>query len=375
MRLAAYNVENLFERARVLNLATEGDEESRFAAARETLDAFAKLNLLLRKAFYTDDDKAEIVVLLTRLGLDRGDDGPFVTLRRNRGQLVRRSRGVVTVIAGGRGDWLGWLDLKPGEVNEIATQNTARVIRDVAADAMVVVEADNRVSLARFNAQLLPFVGGLPYENIMLIDGNDTRGIDVGLFTRDTVELEFVRSHVGDRDADGLIFSRDCPEYHLQLPSGDRLVLLANHLKSKGGVTAVSNALRRRQAVRIRAIYDGLRADGHTNVAVLGDLNDTPDSAPLAPLLAEGSTLKDISLHPKFVSDGRVGTFGNGNKGDRIDYILLSPALFARVTGGSYFRLGVWGGKNGDLFPHYPEITRAIHAASDHAAVVADLDL
>lgn len=375
MRLAAYNVENLFERARVLSLETpEGQSDQRFAAARDVLDAFGKLSALLAKPIYDVADKMEIVALMIRLGLSRVDEGPFVILRRNRGQLVRRAGGTLTVTAGGRFDWLGWLDLKPGPVNEIATRNTAQVIRDVAADALVVVEADHRVSLARFNAQLLA-AHNARYDSIMLIDGNDERGIDVGLLTRSGIVIEKLRSHVDDRTEVGPIYSRDCPEYHLKLPSGDRIALLANHFKSKGGNQAASNALRRAQAVRTRAIYEELRASGQTMVAVLGDLNDTPDSAPLAPLLADGSTLKDISLHPAFETDGRVGTFGNGAKGDKIDYILLSPALFARVSAAGYFRRGVWGGKNGTLFPHYPEMTRAEHAASDHAAVWVDLDL
>lgn len=45
-----------------------------------------------------------------------------------------------------------------------------------------------------------------------------------------------------------------------------------------------------------------------------------------------GTDLEDVSAHAKVVSDGRVGTFGNGTKGSKIDYILLSPALFARET-------------------------------------------
>jgi hypothetical protein len=37
--------------------------------------------------------------------------------------------------------------------------------------------------------------------------------------------------------------------------------------------------------------------------------------------------------------------------------------------------MGVWGGKNGTLFPHYPEITEAVEAASDHAAIWAEIDI
>jgi hypothetical protein len=37
--------------------------------------------------------------------------------------------------------------------------------------------------------------------------------------------------------------------------------------------------------------------------------------------------------------------------------------------------MGVWGGTKGTLFPHYPEITKAEEAASDHAAVWAEIDV
>ena len=60
---------------------------------------------------------------------------------------------------------------------------------------------------------------------------------------------------------------------------------------------------------------------------------------------------------------------------NKIDYVLLSPALFAKATGGQIFRMGVWGGTNGTLFPHFPEITKSIEAASDHAAITAEIDL
>lgn len=115
------------------------------------------------------------------------------------------------------------------------------------------------------------------------------------------------------------------------------------------------------------------RADGMDHVVIAGDLNDTPDSAPLAPLLANGSDLQDISAHPSFNDGGRPGTFANGTKGNKIDYILMSPALFAKVTAGGIDRRGVWGGKHGTLWPIFPEMTSAHQAASDHAAIWADV--
>src|SRR5262249_22719040 len=120
---------------------------------------------------------------------------------------------------------------------------------------------------------------------------------------------------------------------------------------------------------------DERRKSGLTHIAVVGDFNDVPASAPLAPLLGNGSNLRDVSTHPNFESDGRPGTFANGTASEKIDYILLSPELFATVKHAAVFRKGVWGGKNGTLFPHFPEMTKAIHAASDHAAIFADLSI
>ena len=223
---------------------------------------------------------------------------------------------------------------------------------------------------------MLGGVGGRPYDHVMLIDGNDERGIDVGLMTRSTASIESVRSHVDDRQGAEPIFSRDCPEFHLRLTSGERLVVLANHLKSKGyGTPAQSNAKREAQARRVREIYDRVRGEGIDHVVIAGDFNDTPDSAPLSSLLGSSSDLKDISAHGAFDDGGRPGTYANGTKGSKIDYILLSPALFERVTAGGIDRRGVWGGKNCTLWPHFPEITKATEAASDHAAIWADLDL
>ena len=45
------------------------------------------------------------------------------------------------------------------------------------------------------------------------------------------------------------------------------------------------------------------------------------------------------------------------------------------MIGGGVFRKGVWGGVNGDLFPHYDSISKAAEAASDHAAIWGEFDV
>jgi endonuclease/exonuclease/phosphatase family metal-dependent hydrolase len=370
MRLATYNVENLFTRARALNLAT-------WAEGAGILEAYSEVSRIFEHDSYSEADQARILELLAVLGLDRKDEGRFAILRKNRGELLKRSMiGGTKLVARGRADWIGWVELRTEIVNEQATRNTAQVVRDLGADVLAVCEAEGRSALLQFSRGLVPQVGGEPYEHVMLIDGNDERGIDVGILSRPEYPIVWMRSHVDDKaDGGSLVFSRDCAEYLVWTPSGQRLWMLVNHFKSKGyGKQEASDRRRMLQASTVRDIYQRLRAEGETLIAVCGDLNDMPGSDPLGPLLA-GTDLKDVSESPAFTSDGRAGTYGEGGARDKLDYLLASPELFARIRSAGVWRKGVWGGKSGTLWEIYPEMTRPEHAASDHAALWCDVEV
>jgi endonuclease/exonuclease/phosphatase family metal-dependent hydrolase len=368
MRIASFNVENLFSRARALDATT-------WDAGRPVLELQAEVNKILGQASYSDQDKVKIVELLDSLGLKGSDDGgKFALLRQNRGHLLtRHMNGEVEVIANGRDDWIGWVELKTSPVNVLSTRHTARVIGDVAPDILAVVEVESRPALKSFADVMLSDNGSGSFPHAMVIDGNDDRGIDVGVLLRDGYAIDHIRSHVDDKDARGTIFSRDCPEYAVTCPGGERVVALVNHLKSKGfGSQRENDAKRRRQAVRVAQVYKALQKAGESNIVIVGDFNDVPASAPLAPLLKQ-TDLKDISAHPSFDNGGRPGTFGNCTASNKIDYILLSPTLFSRVQAGGIFRKGAWGGTNGTLWEHYPGMTKKAEAASDHAAIWAEI--
>jgi endonuclease/exonuclease/phosphatase family metal-dependent hydrolase len=376
MIVGSFNVENLFRRPKVLNNET-------WAEGEPILEKFSAAQLLLEKAVYSAADKSKIAQMLGQFGLDKTDEGPFVILRRSRGQLVSRPRsGGLDVIATGRGDWIGWLELKREAVNEIATRNTARVIADVNADVLVVVEAEDRPALQRFNNDVFGTMQtktlgkkAWTYAHTMLIDGNDDRGIDVGLFAKDGFDIGIMRSHVDDVDKKGNpIFSRDCAEFVIRTPGGDEVLFLANHFKSKGyGKASDSDARRTAQAARVADIYEQHRAAGVTNVIVAGDLNDTPDSAPLKALVRD-TDLVDVSTLDNFADGGRTGTYGTGS--DKIDYLLCSPELINKVQRGGIFRTGVWHGpKVKNPWPMYDTLTKPEEGASDHAAIWTELDL
>jgi endonuclease/exonuclease/phosphatase family metal-dependent hydrolase len=370
MPLGVYNVENLFDRAKALNLST-------WEEGRPVLESFAKLNELLGQVTYSAGDRKKMAALMVEFGLEKSDTGPFVILRRNRGGLLKRPRtGGLEIIAGGRADWVGSLELRDEPINEHAMRNTARVLNDLEADVLGVVEAESRPVLSAFNREILAAIGGTPFRHVMVIDGNDERGIDVGLMARKGYPIGAMRSHVDDCTKDGAtIFSRDCPEFEITTPKGSRLIVMVNHLKSKGyGGKAASDAKRRTQAERVAEIYNDLAAQDVDYVAVIGDFNDTPGSEPLKPLI-EGTSLKDIFTHDAFDNGGYPGTFGACSALNKIDYMLLSPALFAKVKAGGVFRKGMWPGVRPRKWEAYEELKRPEDAASDHAALWVDLDL
>jgi hypothetical protein len=76
-------------------------------------------------------------------------------------------------------------------------------------------------------------------------------------------------------------------------------------------------------------------------------------------------------------SAAKLGTFAPCGLDNRLDYILLSRSLQPVFLGGEVFRMGVWGDRvtRPTGWDTYPEMTESVHQASDHAAVVVELDM
>lgn len=360
MRLAILNAENLFDRPKAMNLAdrSHGDQ---------ILEDFKVLNQLIDQKTYSPETKKQIAQIFAR-------QATYIKLNEMHGRLLTGSKDKIKVVANGRKDWIGCFELKEESVTEIATENTARVIRDLQADITCIVEAEDRPSLKDFNKTMLPLVKGKPFDHVMLVDGNDDRGIDVGVLVREPSRIVDIVSHVDDKDDKGIIFSRDCAEYVIETGSREKMLVMVNHFKAKDAHPNDSDNKRQRQADRVRQIYEE-RKKQFDLIAIVGDFNDSPDRPPLRSLMHDGCDLVEISSRPGFDDGGFPGTYMECTAANKIDYILMSPRLAAKVIGGGVERHGMWVGKNGKKFDHYKEVAKAIDAASDHAGLWAEFDL
>ncbi len=360
IKIGTFNLNNLFERPKVMEL--EGFSNT----GREVLNDVSKLNELLENTSYAGSVGEEIKRILTKYFLN-SDDNEFIRINQIREKLYSRKRdgSGLELKVNGRKDWLGWVELIKQTTNEISLENTARVVEATGVDILCTVEVDNRVALQRFNELLLRDFGG-KYPHVMVIDGNDERGIDVGLLSR--FPIVNMVSHVDDsyktsQNKEYKIFSRDCPEYRVKVDDAIVITILCNHLKSKGyGLPASSNAKRKRQANQIAKILNGFDLN-QDFVVVAGDFNDTPNSEPLTNLVNYPGLI-DVLNSP--LLNGPKWTYHTGN--DQIDYLLVSQALFNKLTSVQIERRGIFRRNN----ISFSEVTSKVTQASDHAAIWAE---
>jgi endonuclease/exonuclease/phosphatase family metal-dependent hydrolase len=232
--------------------------------------------------------------------------------------------------------------LAPAQV-ETKLDGVAAVLRRLDADVVLLQEVENQPLLRRLAARA-------GYPEARLLEGNDPRGIDVGLLSR--LPVLAYRGHGAETDDGGRpLWPRDAVE--AELAAGDRaLVLVGTHLSSH--LSDPAGARRSAQATRLRQLADEAAARRPTAVVLAGgDLNDPSGAPSLAPLLGDGAWRDATAGLPA----GQRWTWAGGAERAALDHLALRPSdapalLEAWVEGGA-----------------------DVAAASDHRPVVLDLEL
>lgn len=273
-------------------------------------------------------------------------------------------------------------DLVSYPLTEIQRNNTAQAILDSAPDMLAVQEVENLHTLRLFNDEYLDDY----FDRMVLIDGNDPRGIDVGLLLRAGFKGEIIdiRTHVDEPQkkgasvkrgsnafgylAGGALFSRDCLEVDVRA-GGKTLTLLINHLKAQDGGTA-SVARRKKQAARVKELAVSARGADKFPI-VLGDLNadyHRVKDGSLDPLVKDNSILAD-----PFSKEEWTHYYTSGKKVSRLDYILPDKRL--PVVSTHIVRKGLTKKCRQYIGERYPTVGLEHTEASDHCPVSVVLDV
>lgn len=254
-----------------------------------------------------------------------------------------------------------------------ATEKIRDRILAMDVDVLAVQEVENIDILKEFNRDEL---GGL-YDHVVLVEGNDPRLIDVAIMSK--LPLGAVASFqtaVHPSDPNKRVFGRDLMEVEVLNRSRTKRLFTVynNHLKSHfgddddGGQGKIKNDDRRKkQAETVREIV-ARRMRTNSRYIIAGDMNDAPDTAPLAPMLTiEGNALFNGLQNPT-----EIGVMKNEQPGEEpqstswthrfrptgqppehklFDQIWLSPALVSAFVGGFVGRRRNLGGDGSDHDP------------------------
>jgi predicted extracellular nuclease len=310
-------------------------------------------------------------------------------------------------------------------------QLTALAIAEMDADIVCLQEVDNIEALKAFEYGYLYRMMGAGYRQKYLIEGNDSRGIDVALMMREEtatgqpIELVDIKSHARVTYADldlfspeiaalgyvpgDKIFKRDCFEADLKI-GGVRFTLYIVHFKSMNGGRngqngrAATVAVRLAEASAVRKIVStrfGTSPQSRANYAICGDMNDYMEK-----LIISGDKRNGFVFTHAAEGGSALEAFGNGNfaenvvarrpENDRwthfhargpsdrhlcqLDYIWLSPHLASTnrkampeiIRAGQPYRTLFPPGQEVD---RYPRTGWDRPKASDHCPVVIELDL
>ena len=346
LRIATFNCENLFSRPKIFETSSGRSEE--------LLGFVEELNNELSKDVF---NQQRIKDLKEKLKY-------YISIQDIRGKHTT---------ATGADEWLGWIEFKRNPADEDAIDNVARVMHAVDADIIAMVEVENRPLLKEFHDQILfkKFYNEVPnkaYEHIFLIDGNDSRGIDVAVMSRKPVN--FLKSHINDKceylGKTVNTFSRDCLQVNIQINENSNLNLFVNHFKSMGYSDPrdpQSEIRRRGQSERVKEIIDQYDLD-HDLVAVVGDLNSPPEKNSMKPL-TEYSKIYNVNLD---LPESERGTYRYKTAKNQLDYIFVSNALKSKLQNVHIERRGTYT-RSG---PNFPTVVSRKTEASDHGAIVAD---
>ncbi|HRH61136.1 MAG TPA: hypothetical protein PL045_11230, partial [Chitinophagaceae bacterium] len=227
------------------------------------------------------------------------------------------------------------------------------------------------------------------FDRIISIDGNDARGIDVGLLIKKGVsaEIEQIRTHVDEglnskylkkssrldsKNTANAIFSRDCLEVDIKT-GGEKLTLLVNHFKAQDG-KATSTKKRINQSKRVHELVSDVIAAGRKPI-VMGDLNIDTFQKDYDKSLDELYNSSKLIDPFKTLSDKERWThyYSAKRKVSRLDYILLDKRL--QVTATEIFREGLTSKCKQYKGPRLESMKGNDLEASDHCPATVVLEI
>ncbi len=369
MKIATFNVQNLFHRDRSLIQRTVGKCVS---------DWIVEFDTLLKKE-KSSSNTERLKELSFLLDFDKTYQNPYVVMRKKAGELYLKGMNCSKELKSGElTDWNGWIKVQTVPIDPEATNHKAMVISEIDPDVLVLQEVEDKMSLDEFNNFILPKFNCVPFSECVLTPNSEGKGREQSLLLKNGYQLESIKIHTND---DSNIATQELLEYEIQSPKGKAFHLLSPYFYENRLDKEKAFEIRKNQAYQVSVVYKMLQMQGKKHIVVAGTLNAPSYCNSLSPLLQE-TDLKDICKNKTFnvdIDEGkdatyfRLGAYRMGVNIRQEDYMLLSPALFSNVKSSGLNRKGVWPEKRPN-WGIYSTLLNKNQAASGHPGVWGEIN-
>ncbi len=267
---------------------------------------------------------------------------------------------------------------------------TALTIKEAAPDVICFQEVENLRALRAFHDRYLRRIWR-EFEYIMLIEGNDPRGIDVAVLSRfrivSATTHQDVKKKIPYPDPNKpkmqRVFRRDCLEVNVKR-SGKILPIFVCHFKSMSGGRSKTRPVREAEAQAVREIIENRFEDpSKSDWIIVGDMNDytetdgQTDNGHALGALLDGGFSKNLVKRIDDAKERWTHYYASDNEYHQLDYILVSPSLAEKnpdvkptiVRNGQPFRADRYKGER------WPRVGYNRPKASDHCPVAVNLTI
>jgi endonuclease/exonuclease/phosphatase family metal-dependent hydrolase len=272
-------------------------------------------------------------------------------------------------------------------INEENRISTALNMKLGNPDLICLQEVENMFSLKSFHDRYLRRISKLNYNYKALIEGNDPRGINVAMLSREKIDSirthQFIEKEIPYPEGKKLerVFRRDCLEVDI-IKENKIITIYVCHFKSMSGGRNNTKPIREAEAKTVKEIIEN-RFDDPSNHdwIISGDLNDytETDGIPdnnhsLFPLLNDKFSF-NILQNIQDKTNRWTHFFMGDESYHQLDYILISPSLHDKnpnllpsiIRNGQPFRAERYQGER------WPRIGYERPKASDHSPVMAEI--
>lgn len=370
MKIAFFNVQNLFHRDRSLNKKTTGKNMS---------DWICEFDKLLKEES-SNSINERLGELSFLLGFDKTYQNPYVVMRKKAGELYLKGMNYSKEMNSGElTDWNGWIKIQTVPINPDAVNHKAMVISEINPDVLILQEVEDKMSLDEFNNLILPNFNCEPFTKCILIPNSEGKGREQALLLKNGYQLESIKIHSLNHFENK---QKEILEYEIQTPNGRSIYVLSAYLSDNEIEKELAFEIRKKQAYQVSVIYNMLQVQGKANIVIAGTLSAPSYCNSLASLLQQ-TDLKDITKNKTFNVDFdegkdatyfRLGAYRMGVNIKQQDYLLLSPALFKSIENAGLNRKAMWPEKRPN-WTIYSAINNKNQAASEHPAIWSKINL